>query len=90
MEKDAEEMTAYLRKRLNKEKIVVMGVSWGGTIGTRLAKNRPEWLYAYVGVGQPGATEDPAFNPSPLPHSGPNTIRKTSLIKRMRYSGHPG
>ncbi len=49
---DGEEMVAYLRKRLQKDKIVVLGWSWGSTIGRHLAQRRPEWLYAYVGVGQ--------------------------------------
>ena len=49
---DAEEVVAYLRKRLDKSKIVVLGFSFGTTLGTRLAAARPEWLHAYVGVGQ--------------------------------------
>lgn len=49
---DGEEMVAYLRKRLQKDKIVVLGFSWGSVIGVRLAQRRPEWLAAYVGVGQ--------------------------------------
>ncbi|MBX7187094.1 MAG: alpha/beta hydrolase [Vicinamibacteria bacterium] len=52
---DAEEMTAWVRKRLNKEKIVVMGYSYGTTVGIALARRRPEWLHAYVGVGQGGS-----------------------------------
>lgn len=50
--KDGEEMVAYLRKRLQKDKIVVLGFSWGTAIGTMIAQRHPEWLYAYVGVGQ--------------------------------------
>jgi len=53
---DAEEMVAHLRKRLGKDRIVVLGFSWGTQIGLQLAQRRPEWLYAYVGVGQ--STED--------------------------------
>lgn len=49
---DAVEVAAHLRQRLNKEKIVVMGFSFGTGIGMRLARMRPEWLHAYVGVGQ--------------------------------------
>jgi pimeloyl-ACP methyl ester carboxylesterase len=49
---DAEEVVAYLRRKLNKEKVVVLGFSFGTTIGTRLAASKPEWLHAYVGVGQ--------------------------------------
>ena len=49
---DAEEMVAHLRTRLGKEKIVVLGFSWGSQIGLMLAQRKPEWLHAYVGVGQ--------------------------------------
>jgi pimeloyl-ACP methyl ester carboxylesterase len=49
---DAEEVTAHLRTRLGKDKIVVLGFSWGTQIGAHLARRRPEWLHAYVGVGQ--------------------------------------
>jgi len=30
----------------------VLGFSWGSQIGLLLAQRRPEWLFAYVGVGQ--------------------------------------
>jgi proline iminopeptidase len=49
---DAEELTAYLRKSLGKDKIIVVGHSWGTMIGVMLAKRHPDWLYAYVGIGQ--------------------------------------
>jgi pimeloyl-ACP methyl ester carboxylesterase len=52
MAKDAEELVAHLRRRLDKQKIVVLGFSWGSTIGVHLAARRPEWIAAYVGVGQ--------------------------------------
>ena len=52
---DAEEMAAWVRKRLGKEKIVVMGYSYGTSIAMALAQRRPEWLHAYVGVGQGGS-----------------------------------
>jgi pimeloyl-ACP methyl ester carboxylesterase len=52
---DAEEVVAYLRRKLNKEKVVVLGFSFGTTIGTRLAAAKPEWLHAYIGVGQSAA-----------------------------------
>ncbi len=52
---DAEEMAAWVRKRLGKEKIVVMGYSYGTGVAMALAERRPEWLHAYVGVGQGGS-----------------------------------
>ncbi|QUD89880.1 alpha/beta fold hydrolase [Phenylobacterium montanum] len=49
---DAEELTAYLRRTYHRRKIFVMGHSWGTVVGLSLAERRPDWLYAYVGVGQ--------------------------------------
>jgi pimeloyl-ACP methyl ester carboxylesterase len=52
MIKDAEELTAYLRKTYARRKIFVMGHSWGTFVGLSLAERRPDWLYAYIGAGQ--------------------------------------
>jgi proline iminopeptidase len=49
---DAEELVDHLRERLGKDKIVVMGFSWGTIIGLHLAKSRSQSLSAYIGVGQ--------------------------------------
>ena len=49
---DAEELVAYLRSAYHRDKIFVLGHSWGSVLGLRLAQEKPEWLYAYVGVGQ--------------------------------------
>lgn len=49
---DTEEMVAWLRKEFEKEKIFVLGHSWGSYLGLELARRRPEWLHAYVGMGQ--------------------------------------
>ncbi|MBN8726311.1 MAG: alpha/beta hydrolase [Xanthomonadales bacterium] len=52
MTQDAASLVAYLRKRFGKERIFVMGHSWGSVLGVELARRYPEWLHAYVGVGQ--------------------------------------
>jgi proline iminopeptidase len=49
---DAEELVTYLRTRFHKDKIVVFGHSWGTIVGVNLAKRHPDWLSAYVGMGQ--------------------------------------
>ncbi len=49
---DAEEMTTWIRKELGKQKIFVIGHSWGSYLGLELARLHPDWLYAYIGVGQ--------------------------------------
>lgn len=49
---DAEEVVAWLRKTYGKDKIFVLGHSWGSYLGLELAQRRPEWLHAYIGIGQ--------------------------------------
>lgn len=49
---DTEEMVAWIREEFGQDRIFVLGHSWGSFLGVELAKRRPEWLHAYVGVGQ--------------------------------------
>src|SRR5207244_8583392 len=52
MLQDAEELVAYLRATYDKKKIFALGHSWGTILGLNLAVRRPDWRYAYIGVGQ--------------------------------------
>jgi proline iminopeptidase len=49
---DAEELIQWARKRFGKRKVFVLGHSWGSMLGLRLAAAHPEWLHAYIGMGQ--------------------------------------
>lgn len=49
---DTEELVQYLRQRFHKDKLFVIGHSWGTVLGLKLAQAHPEWLYGYVGMGQ--------------------------------------
>jgi len=52
MVQDGIELTEYLRKHLGKEKIIIVGHSFGSILGTRMAKARPDIFYGCVGTGQ--------------------------------------
>ena len=52
MEQDTAEVANYLRHRFKREKIFVVGHSWGSVLGLWLAHEHPELLYAFVGTGQ--------------------------------------
>lgn len=49
---DTEELVDWLRKEMNKEKVFVLGTSWGSYVGLKFAQRRPDWLHAYIGMGQ--------------------------------------
>ena len=52
MEHDAADVVNYLRNRFHREKIFIVGHSWGSMLGLWLAHEHPEWTYAFVGTGQ--------------------------------------
>nr|WP_208543161.1 alpha/beta fold hydrolase [Lysobacter alkalisoli] len=49
---DTVELVAWLRREYGKEKIFVLGHSWGSYLGLELASRHPDWLHAYIGIGQ--------------------------------------
>ena len=52
MQSDAEALVEWLRHTYGKEKIFLLGHSWGSVLGVKVAQHHPEWLYAYIAVGQ--------------------------------------
>ncbi|GAB3090922.1 alpha/beta fold hydrolase [Lysobacter terrae] len=49
---DAEDMIRYLMATYGKQKIFVLGHSWGSVVGEEIARRHPQWLHAYLGAGQ--------------------------------------
>jgi pimeloyl-ACP methyl ester carboxylesterase len=52
MARDGNELAEYLSSNLNKEKIILLGWSWGSALGLHMVKARPELFAAFVGTGQ--------------------------------------
>jgi pimeloyl-ACP methyl ester carboxylesterase len=57
MVSDGIELTEYLLKRLEKKKVILFGTSWGSVPGVKMAAQRPDLFYAYIGHSQ---VTDPA------------------------------
>ena len=49
---DLHELIILLCKRFNKEKIYLMGHSWGSVLGIKTVQRYPQLFHAYIGVGQ--------------------------------------
>ena len=52
MTQDGIELAEYLRTYLRKDRIILVGHSWGSFLAIHIARRRPDLFYAYVGTGQ--------------------------------------
>ena len=52
MVQDGIEVSEFLRTHLHKDRIVLLGHSWGSILGIHMVKQRPDLFAAYVGTGQ--------------------------------------
>lgn len=52
MLEDGRQMTLFLLEHLSKEKITILGHSWGSMFGATLAFNSPEYYDGFIGTGQ--------------------------------------
>jgi len=50
--KDAHEVTQFIKQKLNKTQIIVLGHSWGSVLGTALVQTYPHDYIAYISIGQ--------------------------------------
>jgi pimeloyl-ACP methyl ester carboxylesterase len=86
MTRDGIELVEYLRAHLHKDKIILLGHSWGSFLGVHIVKQRPDLFHAYVGTGQVvgRATFEEAFAVTiarlqTLARSGNNTAAMAEL-----------
>ncbi len=76
MTQDGIEAASYLTQHLHKNKIILLGHSWGSLLGVHMVHERPDLFAAYVGTGQLVNLEKDAEAAYPL------------LIKRARELGN--
>lgn len=50
--KDLFEIVQYLKRKYNKQKIIILGHSWGSVLGSLFINQYPEEVAYYIGVGQ--------------------------------------
>lgn len=49
---DLHETVLYLKKQYNKDRIILLGHSWGSVLGAFYVQKHPELIIKYVGIGQ--------------------------------------
>ncbi len=52
MARDGVSVAEFLQTHLHKDRIIVLGWSWGSILGIHMARARPDFFAAYVGTGQ--------------------------------------
>ena len=72
---DGIELTEWLRRQLGKDKVIVLGQSWGSILGVQMVRARPDLFSAYVGTGQIVA-----------PHEG-EAIAYANVLAKARQRG---
>jgi len=77
MAQDGVELAEFLRKTLQKDKIVLVGHSWGSIFGLFMVKARPDLFYAFVGTGR---IADPTRN---------YAVAYDDLLKKAQRLGDP-
>jgi pimeloyl-ACP methyl ester carboxylesterase len=77
MTRDGIELSELLKKRLHKDKIILVGHSWGSVLGFLMVKERPELFYAFVGTGQVAAD-----------FARTSAVAYTALVERASRDGN--
>jgi pimeloyl-ACP methyl ester carboxylesterase len=83
---DGVELADALRMSLRKDKIILLGHSWGSVLGVLMAKKKPDMFHAFVGTGQVG---NPAggYVPQPGSQSLPRKVAFNALLVKARAIG---
>jgi pimeloyl-ACP methyl ester carboxylesterase len=89
MTQDGIEVAEYLRRRLGKSKLIVLGHSWGSILGIHMVKQRPELFAAYVGTGQVVRLSEDAKAAYPLLLEHAHATGNTEAEQQLRAVGPP-
>jgi proline iminopeptidase len=57
MVRDGAEVTQYLRRHLARDKVILVGWSWGSFLGVQMAEAHPGLYAAFVGTGQAASAQ---------------------------------
>jgi pimeloyl-ACP methyl ester carboxylesterase len=86
---DAYELTKYLCRRFNQEKVYILGESWGSALGIMLAQKHPEVVHAFMGTGQMVAFLDTEVYDYNLAMKMAEEKGDTQTVDKLKQQGPP-
>ena len=86
---DAVALVEHLRARFDKQKIYLMGESWGTILGIWLVRDHPDLFHAYVGSGQMVRTTENDVMGYELALRYLEERGETERLERLRRKGPP-
>ncbi len=89
MTKDGIEVSEHLRTRLGKDKIILLGHSWGSILGVHMVHARPDLFSAYVGTGQVVKLEKDAEAAYPMLIERARALRNATADQQLVGVGPP-
>jgi pimeloyl-ACP methyl ester carboxylesterase len=89
MTSDGIVVAEYLRARLHKNKIILLGLSWGSLMGVHMAQARPDLFSVYVGTGQVVNLERSSEVAYPLLLAHARAIGNAQAVAELKAAGPP-
>lgn len=86
---DASVLIDYLRNRFKKEKIFIIGHSWGSRLGMYLVRDFPGRINAFIGTGQEVAPYEGELQSYEYTLEQAKATRNTEAIKDLVEMGEP-
>jgi len=88
---DLKELVEYLKKRFGKEKVCILGESWGSLLGIKYAQKYPEDVFAFIGTGQvSNMKESERLGYEFVLSEAKKTGNKKALRQLKKVSEYPG
>jgi pimeloyl-ACP methyl ester carboxylesterase len=89
MTSDGIELSEHLLKHLGKQKIILIGTSWGSVLGVSMSQNRPDLFYAYVGHSQVVNSSESEINAYQKLLKMAETTNDQTSLEKLKSLGSP-
>ncbi len=86
---DGIELAEYLTRTLGKQRVIVLGHSWGSDVAVQMVQRRPDLFAAYVGTGQVASWEATSHQQYELALARARRDGDAAAIAKLESNGRP-